>query len=120
MTGRGGGGPRSDLKFTTPSECKMVSGGLRSPSRITHQLGKYDLEPKSVFPDATGSHPLMSRCCLVQHSATELHMSTSRMFPPCFVEARRRAPSPIEPNKQLNAIDSNMISAVTKPSGFLF
>ena len=58
MTGRGGGGPRSDLKFTTPSECKMFSGGLRSPSRITHQLGKYDLEPKSVFPDATGSHPM--------------------------------------------------------------
>ena len=59
MTGRGGGGPRSDLKFTTPSECKMFSGGLRSPSRITHQLGKYDLEPKSVFPDATGSHPVL-------------------------------------------------------------
>ena len=27
-------------------------------SRITHQLGKCDLEPKSGFPDSTGSHPV--------------------------------------------------------------
>jgi hypothetical protein len=53
MTERGR--PRSDLKFTTRAKCfPGVS------SRITHQLGKCDLEPKSVFlADATpGSHPI--------------------------------------------------------------
>jgi hypothetical protein len=51
--------PPSDLKFTTPSECKVFSG-LREPSRITHQLGKSDLKPKSTFPDATRSHPVIN------------------------------------------------------------
>ena len=41
-----------------PSECEVFSRGLRQLSRITHQLGKCDLEPKSGFPDAMGSHPL--------------------------------------------------------------
>ena len=36
----------------------IFRGSLRELSRITHQLGKCDLEPKSGFPDATGSHPL--------------------------------------------------------------
>jgi hypothetical protein len=40
------------------SECEVFSGGLREPSRITHQLGKGDLKAKSGFPDAAGSHPL--------------------------------------------------------------
>ena len=57
ITERGGGRPPSDLTFTMPSECEIFSGGLRELSRITHQLGKWDLEPKSGFPDATGSHP---------------------------------------------------------------
>ena len=52
----GGGRPPSDLKFTTPSQCEVFSGGLRvSP---THQLGKGDLKAKSGFPDAAGSHPI--------------------------------------------------------------
>ena len=38
MTERGGGRPPSDLTFTMPSECKVFSGGLREPLRITHQL----------------------------------------------------------------------------------
>ena len=54
-----GGRPPSDLTFTMPSECEVFSGGLREPSRITHQFDKCDLEPKSGFPDATGSHPLV-------------------------------------------------------------
>jgi hypothetical protein len=58
-TGRGGETP-SDLKFTTPLECKVFSGGLREPSHITHQLGKSDLKPKSMFSDTTGSHPFYS------------------------------------------------------------
>ena len=49
-----GSWPPSDLTFTMPSECEVFSGGLRELSRITHQLGKCDLEPKSGFPDATG------------------------------------------------------------------
>ena len=58
ITERGGGRPPSDLTFTMPSECEVFSGGLRELSRITHRLGKCDLEPKSGFPDATGSHPV--------------------------------------------------------------
>ena len=57
ITEREGGRPPSDLMFTKPLECEVFSGGLRELSRITHQLGKCDLEPKSGFPDATGSHP---------------------------------------------------------------
>ena len=62
ITERGGGRPPSDLTYTMPSECEVFFGGLREPSRITHQLSKFecDLEPKSGFPDATiatGSHP---------------------------------------------------------------
>ena len=63
MTERRRGRPPSDLMFTVPSECEIFSGGLWELSRIigryiyiTHQLGKCDLEPKSGFPDATGSH----------------------------------------------------------------
>ena len=66
ITERGGGRPPSDLTFTMPSECEVFSGGLRELSRITHQLGKCDLEPKSRFPDATGSHPLT--ILLIVHS----------------------------------------------------
>ena len=52
------GEPRLDLKFTTPSECKVFSrGGL-------NQLGNCDLKPKSGFPGATGSHTV------VIHSST--------------------------------------------------
>ena len=47
ITERGGGRPPSDLTFTMPSECEAFSGGLTELSRITHQLGKCDLEPKS-------------------------------------------------------------------------
>ena len=57
-TGGGGGRPPSDLKFTMPSECEVFSGGLREATRISHQLGKGDLEAKSGFPDAAGSHPI--------------------------------------------------------------
>ena len=57
-TEKGGRRP-SDLTFTMPSECEIFSGGLRELSCITHQLGKCDLEPKSGFPDATGSHPVV-------------------------------------------------------------
>ena len=53
ITERGGGRPPSDLTFTMPSECEVFSGGLRELSRITHQLGKCDLEPKSGFPDVS-------------------------------------------------------------------
>ena len=42
-----------------PSECEVFSGGLRELSRITHQLGKCDLEPKSGFPVTTGSRPVV-------------------------------------------------------------
>ena len=59
MSERVGGRPPSDLTFTMPSECEVFSGGLREPSRITHQLGKCDLELKSGFPDTTGSHPVL-------------------------------------------------------------
>ena len=40
------------------------NGGLREPSRITHQLGKGDLKAKSGFPDAAGSHPLLTKLCV--------------------------------------------------------
>ena len=54
-----------ERKFTTegeggrpPSECEVLSGGLREASRITHQLSKGDLKAKSGFLDDAGSHPL--------------------------------------------------------------
>ena len=43
-TRSGGRRPLLYLKFTTPSEREKLSGGLREPSPITHQLGKGDLE----------------------------------------------------------------------------
>ena len=44
IAGRRARTPHLDLKFTAPSGRKILSGGLREPSRITHQLGKGDLE----------------------------------------------------------------------------
>ena len=64
ITERGEGRPPSDLTFTMPSECEVFSGGLRELSRITHQLDKCDLEPKSGFPDATGSHPVTTKATI--------------------------------------------------------
>ena len=58
ITERGGGEASYRFNVSMPSECEVFSGGLRELSRIIHQLGKCDMEPKSGFPDATGSHPL--------------------------------------------------------------
>jgi hypothetical protein len=41
--------PPLDLKFIAPSECEILSGGLREPSHITYQLSKGDLEQNLAF-----------------------------------------------------------------------
>jgi hypothetical protein len=45
--------PRLDLKFPTPSECEILSEGLKDPSARQRQFGT-----ESGFPDRTGSRLL--------------------------------------------------------------
>ena len=67
------GGVEAYFRFNVYNafEVRSISGGLtgREPSRITHQLGKCDLEPKSGFPAVSRRY---GKSSIVRHRITGL------------------------------------------------